>query len=145
MVMYVLAIMFFVAGVVIAGVGYHDVVKARSKRATWVAVDGTIVDFVEREQEASGKGQSRTLHAPVYRYVVDGEQYTATSKAAFHIGDYQVGETVPVLFNPLKPNDSDLALPSGGCAQIVFGVLVFGLGVLLVYAVLTGRVTPAQR
>jgi hypothetical protein len=116
-------------------------VSTRKKRETWLAVEGTVVDFIERETDP-GSGRSRTLYAPVCKYTLDGQQYHCTSKIAAFPPRYKVGDPIPLVVNPAKPSDADVLDASISLftyGAIALGVLVLAVGVLIARLVLTGQ------
>lgn len=140
---YILALMFLAGGAVFTSLGYSALVSTRKKRATWVAVEGTVVDFAERRGGEVGKGRSQTLYAPVYKYTFDGQLYSATSRVASSVPSHQVGDAVTLLVNPVKPADSEV---SGGGAALTYGIMAAGLLCLAVAALVawltyTGQMT----
>jgi hypothetical protein len=133
---YILAFMFVIGGVLFGGLGYANVVSAKKKRATWLAVAGTVIDF--REQ-VGDKG--RTLYAPVYRYVIDGTPYTATSKVAASPAGYNIGDPIDVLVDPSRPGQSDILAGSGvfGYGMLAMGLLCLAVGLLVAWLGITGQ------
>lgn len=138
---YVLALMFVSFGVLFTFLGYSNVKSVRRKRATWLAFPGTVVDLVESEGD-----KGKTLYAPVYRYKVNGTEYTATSDTASCPPDYKVGDTVNLVVNPGKLGESEIidkttTIFSWGVLWA--GVVTFAVGILVAWIMITGHMkTP---
>jgi hypothetical protein len=136
---YVLALVFLVVGAVFSLFGYSNLVSKRKKRATWLTVEGSVVNFAE---ELGDHG--RTLSAPIYQYTIDGEQYTATSKIRSFPPRYKIGDRITIVVNPTRPNDSDI-MDSGFSifthGLLAVGMLLLALGILIAWLALTGRMT----
>jgi hypothetical protein len=68
-------------------------------RKDWKDTDGTVADVEERQT------RSGTNYSVVFTYKVDGEWYGGT----FTTGEaYRKGDTVSVLYDPLKPDRNNL-------------------------------------
>ena len=134
---YVLALMFLIGGIVFVLLGYSNLVRTGRKRATWLAREGTVVDMAE---ETDDKG--KPLYAPIYRYTTDRREYTAKSNIAARPARYRMGDSIPVLVNPAKPNDSevlDSSLSLFTYGMLAMGALVFAVGILVAWLALTGQ------
>jgi hypothetical protein len=133
---YVLALMFLLGGLLFTLLGYSNLVSTRKERATWLAVAGTVIDFRE---ESGDRG--RTLYAPVYRYLVDGTPYTATSKIAASPPGYSIGDPIQVFVNPSKPGQSDVVAGTGvfSYGMLAMGLLALAVGVLVAWLGFTGQ------
>ena len=134
--LYVLAFMFVGAGALLGLSGWAQIRSNRRKSASWLRVQGTVVRL-----EAQGSDRGRALYAPVYRYFADGE-HIATSTTASAPPDYQVGDPIGLLVDPLDVGksevvDSNTALLSYGPAAA--GAVCFAFGVLVIWLVATGR------
>lgn len=136
---YVLAAMFVIGGALFALLGYSNLVSTRKKRATWLAVEGTVIDFAEVRGD-----KGRTLYAPVYRYTLDGNHYTATSRISSSPPDHNVGDSIRVLVNPARKNDSDVLNGSVSVftyGMVAMGVLAVAVGVFVAWLAFTGQMT----
>lgn len=135
---WLLSAMFIVGGALFAFIGYRNLISTRKKRAEWVAFEGTVIDFSEKEDD-----DGETLYAPIYRYTVDGKEYTATSKLASRPPAFNVGDPITILVNPVRYDESDVAGGSGvfTFGFIVIGLLVAALGLLVAWLVYTGQMT----
>lgn len=134
---YILALMFVGGGALFTLLGYSNLKDARMKRATWLAVQGTVTDLVARP---GSKGS--TLWAPVYRYTAYGKEYTATSGTASSPAGYKVGDPINLVVNPAKPDDSDVMDRSTTMFSwgfLAMGVLVLAVGILVSWLVVTGQ------
>jgi hypothetical protein len=133
---YVLATMFVAGGGLFTFLGYKALAINRKKRAEWVAVEGTVIDFSE---QAGEKG--KTLYAPIYRYILDGVEHAATSTVASRPPDYRVGDPIAILVNPTRSDESDVA---GGTDLVIYtligmGLLALALGLFLGWLAYTGQ------
>jgi hypothetical protein len=138
---YVLALMFVGFGCLFTYLGYFNVKSARMKRATWLPLTGSVVDFVESPGE-----EGKTFYAPVYRYTVDGTECTATSATASSPPGYKVGDTVKIVVNPAKPGDSEIndrntTMFSWGVLGM--GVLALVAGLVVAWFAITGPMKPS--
>ncbi len=134
--MYFFILLCFGTGTLFTVVGVQAIVSNRRKRATWLRVEGTVVGL---ETHAGSRGT--TMVAPVYRYFADGE-HTATSKVSSSPAQYQVGDTLRLLVNPLNAAESDVvdritAIFSYGL--LVPGVVCYALGALAVWLLISER------
>ncbi len=129
--MYFLVLLCFGAGALFTILGCRQIVLNRRRSATWLRVQGTVVELATHAGT-----QGRTMYAPVYRYYADGER-TATSSVSSSPSQYQVGDTLNLLVNPVNAAESDVidgtakmfswGLAGLGLVCIVFGVLVLWL------------------
>jgi hypothetical protein len=134
---YVLVLMFVGIGGLFTLLGHSNLKSIRKNRATWLSIQGAVVDLVER---TGSKG--KTLYAPVYRYTVSGAEYTATSNTASTPPGYKVGDPIKLVVNPEKPGDSEVIDSSTwifSCGLLTMGVLVLAIGILLAWLVATGK------
>jgi Protein of unknown function (DUF3592) len=134
---YVLVLMFVGVGALFTYLGWNQMVSTRQKLATWLRMQGTVVGFEERP---GSKG--RTLYAPKYRYTADGREHTATSEVASSPADYQAGDTVNLVVNPLKTEESEVV--DGNTMIFSYGMLAAGVvalavGLLVLWAVASGQ------
>jgi len=135
--LYVLAFMFVAGGALFAFLGCSQIVANRKRRASWLRVVGTVVKLEEQPDE-----RGRTLYAPVYRFFADGE-HMATSTTASAPPDYNVGDPINLLVNPLNSAESEVvdrntAIFSYGPAAA--GAVCLALGLFVLWLVVSGRV-----
>lgn len=135
---YVLAAMFVAGGALFTFLGCKSFAGNRKKRAEWIAVEGTVIDFSEQPGD-----KGRSLYAPIYRYLLDGAEHTATSKVASRPPAYRVGDPIALLVNPARGDESDVA---GGTGLVTFtlvamGLLALALGLFVGWLVYTGEMT----
>ena len=131
--MYVLVVMLVGAGALFSILGAREVVSSRRKRNTWLRVEGTVVGLATH-----AGNQGRTMYAPVYRYFADGER-TATSTVSSSPSQYEVGDVLNLLVNPVNADESDVVdkttwvfsygLAGLGLVCLAFGLLVLRLAV----------------
>jgi hypothetical protein len=138
---YVLVLMFVGFGCLFTFLGYSNVKSVRMKRATWLALTGSVVDFVESEGD-----KGKTLYAAVYRYTVNGTEYTARSATASSPPGYKVGDTINLVVNPAQLWDSEVI--DSNTTVFSWGVLGMGLlalaaGVVVAWFVITGQMKPS--
>ena len=141
---YILAVLFLAGGAIFGLLGYSNLVATKKRRASWRAVEGRVVALAEQEEEPGGTGRRKTLYAPVYRYAIDGVEYSDTSKISSSPARYQVGDPIRLLVNPANPSASDVAngdIPLFTYGMMAMGLLVFAVGVLIAWLALTGAMT----
>lgn len=135
------AILFFFlflgVGGLFAWFGYSNLMENNARRKAWLSMEGSVTGFEERR---GSKG--RTLYAPVYRYVVEGQELTGVSSVASAPPDYQVGSHIRLLVNPQK-RDESMVLDSGALAFswgfLLMGLFTAGVGLLAGLLLLFGN------
>jgi hypothetical protein len=92
---------------------------------------GTVTQMVERAGHDSG-----TVYSPVYTFQdADGKQHEIHSSGGSYPPAYKVGDTVPVLYQPDKPDNAEIdsflevwlfpAMLAGfGCIDLVIGIVL---------------------
>ncbi|GAA6151032.1 hypothetical protein NBRC116587_04510 [Pseudoteredinibacter isoporae] len=100
-----------------AGLWAHSVYKFK---ASAVLVEGEVIDLLSRS------GSDSTTYAPKYRFMVNEQQvYTVVSRSSSNPPAYDIGEKVPVLYDPTDPMDARI----DGFLGLWFGpTLVAGMG-----------------
>jgi hypothetical protein len=138
--LYLLVFLFVVFGAFFAYVGYSLVSSNRRKLATWIHVEGTVIELVGKPY-ATARGP-RLVYAPKFRYTVHGAERTVTSGTASWPPEFAVGDTVGVIVNPENTSEADVLgrSTSVGYAFVAGGLVVTTIGLLFTWAVLTGRV-----
>ena len=142
MVWYMLAFMFTAGGAIFAWLGYASLAAARKRRVAWVSLQGTVVDFAERSTD-----KGATLYAPVYQYAMDGRHFSGTSTIASSPPSYTVGDPIALVVNPALPGQSEVSgadIRGFTYGLLLLGAAVAGLGLLLAWLELTGRLTVDQ-
>lgn len=125
---------FFLVGVTVAGFGVRTVLQARES-AAWPSAQGIIRTSTVTSQRGSKGG--RTYKPEVtYTYTVDGTEYcgdliayglkgssASRSFAQYYDNKYPEGSTVPVAYDPARPQTSVL---EPGVSKRAFILVAFG-------------------
>jgi hypothetical protein len=127
--------------------------KSRATRS-WPSVPGEVITaMVERSVETDEDGTT-TSYTPrtVYRYSVDGQQYTCDDVAVGSAPSYssrtraqnklayETGQKVTVYYNPKKPAKAVL---EPGASRGLWSSLVFGVGFIIFGSLaLAGYILP---
>lgn len=118
---------FGIVGVIFAMIGFlmlfggglwaHSVSNFKERA---ILVEGEVIDLVSRS------GSDSTTYAPKYRFVVNEQQvYTVVSRSSSNPPAYDIGEKVPVLYDPADPMDARI----DGFLGLWFGpTLLAGMG-----------------
>ena len=126
---------------------FGNLVKTFTYRLTGEAVEGRIVGFVAGRSgktmtdEGSGvRNGKRKARRPFFRYpITEGSTDSLTERSdvsAMSIANYEIGESVTVVFPKGKPQDSHLF----GIQVILMNILASIIGFFALYMGITGRV-----
>jgi len=130
-------ILFCLVGLFFAAYGIRSLARTRRFAATASRARGVVVDVKTEWFDLGGTASTGSwLRFPVVRYqTANGQSVTFKSRTGTMPSPYKVGRQVPVLYNPADPRDARIdtfvmtrLLP--GCL-VVFGVLFFALGVVI--------------
>ncbi len=119
-----------------AGALYQD---AREKEASWVKAPGRVLRLVAETSTGSS-----TVYHPLFEYATaDGRTFRVRSNHGSNPPGYEVGESVPVLYSPEKPDEAVIhsfgSLYFAPLVLAIMGAAQFLLGAFLSYA---GRRRP---
>ena len=90
--------------IVIVSVGLFMYITKWQNENLTAKTTAVVIDFEEQWEPATGESNlSVTRYAPVLRYTVDGREYTATAMEFYEIKTCEIGDEVPVRYNPEKP------------------------------------------
>ena len=134
---WILTGMFIFVGGLFAWLGYGNLMTARKRRATWMAVRGTVTGLAEVQ---GSKGS--TLYAPVYKYFFDGAEHTITSDTASSPPAYKEGDAIQLLVNPANGNESqvmDRTVSIFSYGLMAAGLLCLAVGLLIAWLAATGQ------
>ena len=134
---WILTGMFLFIGGLFTWLGYGNLMTARKRRATWIAVQGTVTGLAE---VPGSKGA--TLYAPVYKYFIDGGEHTITSDTSSSPPAYQVGDPIRLLVNPMNAGEStvmDRTVSIFSYGIMAAGLLCLAVGLLLAWLAATGQ------
>jgi len=134
---WILTGMFLFIGGLFTWLGYGNLKTARERRATWIAVQGTVTGLAE---VAGSKGT--TLYAPVYKYFFYGGEHTVTSDTASSPPAYREGDPIQLLVNPMNSSEStvmDRTVSIFSYGLMAAGLLCLAVGLLLVWLAATGQ------
>jgi len=145
---WILAGLCILFGAIFTVAGYLILASAKRKRATWIAVQGSVVSLAERqdhnrENDEEDRDGGR-LYAPVYRYVLNGKEHSATSEVWSGRPRHQVGDSIPLLVNPENAYDSVVNDPSVftmAYVMMAVGIPILASGLLLAGLAATGAIT----
>lgn len=106
----------FVVGLVFGGVGIVLAVVAvivvgvtLGALRDGARTEGTVVDVVARTsttEDSDGRSRESTAYHPTVRFRADGRTYTFTSSTGSDPPAYEVGDRVPVVYDPADPGDA---------------------------------------
>lgn len=129
----------------LGAIGYAWLLHLRVQATeSWPTARGEIIEAsVEREASSSMNNKSATFAPKIrYRYEVNGRQYTSNTimlggtldtssrdRAAERVQRWPVGTTVPVFYNPRRPQQSCLERKSEGIwFTVAIGAFFFVFG-----------------
>lgn len=122
-------IVFFIVGLLFAGIGGYMLWDARRFARGAVKGEGLVIGFAVNERR--GKSGNRTTYSPVIRYRYQGEDYEFTGRIGSSHVRRSIGDPAAILISPDDPADARLDGPG---MQIFGGVfLVLGLGTMAVF------------
>lgn len=141
--MKILAIIFLIAGCIVA-VGFGIKTYGQHKgNGKYVEVQGTIVDYIvsntkktykEKDKKKNHKKYNKniTTYQPVVEYVVDGVTYQV-------VGEYgsekkEKSDTIAVKYNPENPNDAFVVQKGTDFVFIGLGIALFLVGLSMLLA-----------
>lgn len=102
-----IGIILIVVGCPFFGIGAYEAWQARLEAQTFVAVTGTVVD--NSYQTTVQDGVESGAYFPVVSFIpVDGAPVRFTDGVGSLPPDYEVGESVPVLYDPADPQKARL-------------------------------------
>jgi Protein of unknown function (DUF3592) len=106
---------------------------ARSRQ--WPRVTGTVTGV---STHLDGEPGSMSTHSPIVAFVVDGRTVHAESSASDNIHSYRIGRTLPVRYDPERPERAivDIVGQNGVMHQAV-GVVITLAGVAILVGVAT--------
>jgi len=136
---WILTGMFLFVGGLFTWLGYGNLLSARKRRATWMAVQGNVTGLAE---VPGSKGA--TLYDPVYKYFFDGSEHIVTSDTASSPPAYREGDPIQLLVNPVNGDEStvmDRTVSIFSYGIMAAGLLCLAVGLILVWLVATGRMT----
>jgi hypothetical protein len=126
-------------GSFVAYSGAAQVRENRTKRRTWVVIEGEVTGY-----EESSRRDQRGLHvrwAPMYRYYLEGTERTATSQLASSSRSYQIGERIRLFVDP-GSGEAVVASESGdwlfSWGFVIAGTVWIAVAVLVFKLVLSG-------
>ena len=135
------AILFFFlfegVGALFAWFGYSNLMENNARRKAWLSMEGSVTGF---EETLGSKG--RTLYAPVYRYVVEGQELTGVSSVSSSPPAYRIGSRIRLLVNPVKRDESmvlDNAALVFSWGFLLMGLVTAGVGLLAGLLLLFGN------
>ena len=111
----------------------------RSFVARSVPTDGTIVDFVEVITQ-DDEGRDVSTYAPRFEFIDgNGEVQRVTSPQSSSFNSEEIGDTIPILYDPENPTDANIDsfgnLWLGSVLLSVFGLIFFIVGAGMFYLV----------
>jgi hypothetical protein len=134
---WILTGMFLFIGGLFTWLGCGNLMTARKRYATWMAVQGTVTGLAE---VPGSKGS--TLYAPVYRYYFDNSEHTVTSDTASSPPDYKEGDPIQLLVNPMNAGESmvmDRTASIFSYGILAAGLISLAVGLLLAWLAATGQ------
>lgn len=106
----------------------------REKQSAWVRTDATVV-HVDQNRETDRDGDIRYMYREVVEYTVYGITYRAKNDTWTNSPKY-VGDSCPILYNPLNPSECIFVSTSQGWIPILYiagSILGFAGAVGIVY------------
>ena len=94
---------FMSVGIIMLAVVTYIVISNNKFEQRAIPVKGKVIDFTSHES-SDDDGGSTTMYAAVFEYDFNGQTYQHTSSTSSSSPEYDVGEEVEVLVNPLNPN-----------------------------------------
>ena len=134
---WILTGMFVLIGALFTWLGYGNLASARKKRASWIAVQGTVTGFAE---VPGSKGA--TLYAPIYKYYFNNAEHTVTSDTASYPPAYKEGDPIQLLVDPADGDKStvmDKTVSIFSYGLMAAGILSLAVGLLLAWLAATGQ------
>lgn len=122
-------IVFFIVGLLFAGIGSYMLWDTRRFARKAVKGEGLVIGFAVNERH--GKSGKRMTYSPVIRYRHQGEDYEFTGRIGSSDVKRSIGDTAAILISPDDPADARL----DGPGMLIFGgvFLVLGLGTMAVF------------
>jgi hypothetical protein len=141
-----LAVFFLAVGIVVAAFSYTGYRTSLASK-TWPSVTGSIIQSeIERQTSTSGEGANKKTTVKeypkiAYQYHIDGQRYksanisflSSSGGARQVVSRYPHGKTVPVYYNPDKPEQAVLVpgSPEFNYVPYFFSVFFVLLGLIL--------------
>jgi Protein of unknown function (DUF3592) len=135
----VLAVVFMLGGVFLVVLGGHLALEEKQFLASAAVADGVVVEVVAHEEAVTAPKRSTTwvvFYYPVVHFVAkDGQDMQFEADQGADKPEYDVGDSVRVLYDPTNPNAAQLQTWSSTWAvpiiSTLVGLCVGALGVLV--------------
>ena len=131
------AVAFIAAGVLFLALGAGFYVSQRKKAAACTArTQAELLRYEERlstNTNSDGHSSTSKTYAPVLRFMAGGEEHTVRHSISTGRRKWDVGEYVPISYDPLKPSafliDGDNTYRIFIAAFTAAGLLLIGAGI----------------
>ncbi len=118
-----------IVGIIFAGVGGLMVFNyIKAKKACTMSTPGEVIAYNSRVSHS--RGHSTLVYHPVFRYYVNGQWYEKEYGLGKNTFDYQIGQTVEILYDPNNP-DTYLVAGEKQDPAFSFICLIIGIGVIV--------------
>ena len=125
------------AGIVIGIVSLVREKKRKSHRTGHTTA--TVVRISEDDSSLTGSYPTAVMYAPVVEYWVNGQRYEKCNKMYHAPCKYSVGQNVPLLYDPDRPEDMEIegdTAVNAGVVILVLGAFFSMAGAAMLYYVL---------
>jgi len=123
----ILNLAFFGLGIGLIGLAVAQTVLSVRRRRTWVWSTGKVVGY-RRERDDKHRG---FYYFPRIEYSVGDRAYVCCASSGRGVRSFEVGQSVPILYDPRNPEQADLAT-AFALWLLPIVLMFFGLGFVLV-------------
>jgi hypothetical protein len=123
---------------IVTGIVFSVKTKNRKSHRTGHTT-ATVVRISEDDSLLTGSYPTVVMYAPVVEYWVNGQRYEKCNKMYHAPCKYSVGQNVPLLYDPDRPEDMEIeegTAVNAGVVILVLGVFFSMAGAAMLYYVL---------
>jgi len=102
-----MGLLFLLLGLGVLGAGLYYGYESWQLTQHGFAIDGTVVDYLERVSDEDQQVQ----YAPVIAYRIDGQDFRFASDNYANRPAYAIGEIMPILYNLNEPDTARINRP----------------------------------
>jgi uncharacterized membrane protein len=132
--------MFALMGLAFIVIGIVFSVNANNRKTHRTGhTTGTVVRISEDDSSLTGRYPTVVMYAPVVEYWVNGQRYEKCNKMYSSPCKYSLGQNVPLLYDPNRPEDMEIegdTVTNAGVVILVLGIFFILAGAGMLYYIL---------